>query len=90
MPTENCSKILYNAINKSYLQQNTDNFSYAKAHRKKDVPEYVPKDGTYIKTYPPLGEMVRHSVTSIRMLPLLNSILGESATMIDTHMRFRV
>jgi len=51
-----CSRLLYNAVNRSYLQRLENYFSCYKA---KSIDSYLEKDGEYIRTYPPLGDGIR-------------------------------
>lgn len=56
-----CSRMLYNAINRSYLGRVKSYYwkwkekKAALANGTTKIKEYVPKDGLYVKTYPPLG-----------------------------------
>jgi hypothetical protein len=51
-----CSRLLYNALNRAYLQGVASYYSYpAKGER----PPYIPKDDGYIRSYPPLGDTLR-------------------------------
>ena len=56
-----CSRLLYNAMNQSYLERVESYYSYHKEHSKASiVPKpYVAKDGGFIKAYPPLGDAIR-------------------------------
>jgi len=59
---EMCSKLLYNCLNRDYIQRIKSYYSKAKEKNQqhgKQVLDYIPKDGGYIKTYPPLGEVIR-------------------------------
>jgi hypothetical protein len=55
-----CSKLLYNAINRDYLRRVTTYYSFAvdKTNRK-NVQQYLTKDGQFIRCFPPLGETIR-------------------------------
>jgi len=57
---ELCSKLLYDAINRSYIKRIEVYYSYATLMRKEGATkEYLPKDGTFIKQSPPLGDTIR-------------------------------
>jgi len=52
-----CSRLLFNAINRSYIERIENYFSSYKLYRKEGEPiAYIAKDGAYIRNYPPLGE----------------------------------
>ena len=55
---ELCSRILYDSINRDYIQRLKIYYSYAKASGTATMP-YVPKDGGFIRAHPPLGETIR-------------------------------
>jgi len=57
-----CSRLLYNAINRSYIERVESFYSSYKARKESTggAPQtYVQKDGDYIKAYPPLGDGIR-------------------------------
>jgi len=58
-----CSRLLYNAMNRSYLEKVDNYYSFHKANYKStagiEVEPYVEKDGTYITAYPPTGDSIR-------------------------------
>ena len=55
-----CSRLLYNAINRSYLDRVEDYYSTFSTRNEQQVPQaYVEKDGYYITAYPPLGDGIR-------------------------------
>jgi len=57
-----CSRLLYNAINRSYLERVENYYSLPTVIKKEGgALPYVDKDGGYITTYPPLGDGVRGS-----------------------------
>mgnify|MGYP007080245424 CR=1 FL=1 len=62
MPTygngELCSQLLYNAINRSYMERVQSYCSFYKSSGK-EAPVYVEKDGAYCTVYPPLGDGIR-------------------------------
>jgi len=62
MPTSGngdfCSRLLFNAINRSYIERVENYHSYCK-HKSKEASAYVEKDGYYIRNYPPLGDGIR-------------------------------
>ena len=53
-----CSRLLFNAINRSYIERVENYHSYCK-HKSKEASAYVEKDGYYIRNYPPLGDGIR-------------------------------
>ena len=53
-----CSRLIYNAINREYVRAMMSYYSYWQG-RDKDPQPFLPKDGTYIRQYPPLGETIR-------------------------------
>jgi len=55
---ELCSKLLCNTMNRAYVRRLKACYSVAKKNAV-SVPDYVPKDGVYIKTYPPHGDTMR-------------------------------
>ena len=52
------SKLLFNALNRHYIEKLTGYYSYAQVKDEKP-PSYLQKDGQFIKTFPPLGETIR-------------------------------
>jgi len=57
-----CSRLLFNTINRSYLERLQDYSSSYKVHKKEgdcDIIPYLEKDGAYITNYPPLGDGIR-------------------------------
>ena len=59
-----CSRLLDNAINRSYLEKVENYYSYHKANGSAQVgtiQPYIKKDGEYITAYPPLGDGIRDS-----------------------------
>ncbi len=56
-----CSRLLYNAINRSYIDRVEDYYSSyrSKEEVKKEPDVYIEKDGCYITAYPPLGDGIR-------------------------------
>jgi len=55
---ELCSKLLFNSINRDYIQRLKIYYSMAK-QTKGPIEKYPTREGTFIKAYPPLGESVR-------------------------------
>ena len=51
-----CSRLLYNAMNRAYLERVADYYSF---NRNKECPKYIDKDGQFITAYPPLGDLIR-------------------------------
>jgi len=56
---ELCSKLLCDAINRSYVRRIEGYCSYALLTKKVSTTECIPKDGCFIKQYPPLGDTIR-------------------------------
>ena len=60
---ELCSRLLYNSINRAYMQRLMIYYSYAQCNiannNNKPTAPYVAKDGDFIKQYPPLGDTIR-------------------------------
>jgi len=57
---EMCSRLLYNSINRSFLDRVASYYSFHKANPKPiQVNKCIEKDGVYIKQHPPLGDTVR-------------------------------
>ena len=62
-----CSQLLYNSINRMYLEKVSSYYSCFKEKKRSaattattaSVKPYIPKDGTYIKAFPPLGDTIR-------------------------------
>jgi hypothetical protein len=58
-----CSQLLYNAMNRWYMERVTSYYSYLSEHQTeregKEAIPYVDKDGYYITSYPPLGDTIR-------------------------------
>ena len=55
-----CSRLLYNAINRSYLDRVEDYYSFYASNVQKEVPsKYVEQHGYYINAYPPTGDLIR-------------------------------
>ena len=63
MPTygngELCSRLLHNAINRSYMERVQSCYSLYKYSGRKEAPAYVEKDGAYCTVCPPLGDGIR-------------------------------
>jgi hypothetical protein len=61
---ELCSRMLYNAINRAYLQYVASYYSFYKEYRRQfptrivNAKEYVRKDAEFIPLYPPLGDSI--------------------------------
>ena len=66
-----CSRLLYNAINRSYLERASSYYSEIADNKRKTVNDsvndtmtgispYIEKDGVYMRYYPPLGDMIRN------------------------------
>ncbi|CAB9503917.1 unknown protein [Seminavis robusta] len=60
---ELCSRLLYDAINREYVQKASSYYSLCQ-HIKQISPDvtlqpYVQKDGTFIRQFPPLGDTIR-------------------------------
>jgi len=53
-----CSRLLFNAINRAYLERVTSYYSYGKEFSGSANCEYI-EDAECIRTYPPLGDAVR-------------------------------
>ena len=54
------SRLLYNAINRSYLERVEAYYSFHKTRKEgADLAACVEKDGGYIRAYPPLGDGIR-------------------------------
>ena len=54
------SRMLYNAINRAYIERIQHYYSSYKLHKKEGIPIcYIEKDGQYITNYPPLGDGIR-------------------------------
>ena len=58
---ELCSKLLYNSINRDYMQRIKGYFSLAKQKKGTTTTtmNYVEKDGEFIRSYPPMGDTIR-------------------------------
>jgi len=56
---ELCSKLLFNTINRDYLQRLKACYSIAKEKKGTNTLNYPEKDGTFIKQFPPLGDSIR-------------------------------
>ena len=59
---ELCSRLLYNAINRQYVQSLKKYYSYLHYHRRSPYDVFQPfllKDGEYIRQFPPLGDTIR-------------------------------
>jgi hypothetical protein len=59
---ELCSRLLYNAMNRSYLERVSSYYSFYKYTSDRQTTKalpYLAKDGEYIKAYPPNGDGVR-------------------------------
>jgi hypothetical protein len=56
-----CSRLLYNALNRCYLERVASYYSYWKHNkeRNKSITKYLEKDNEYIRSYPPLGSTIR-------------------------------
>jgi len=55
---ELCSKLLFNSINRDYIQRLKVYYSVAK-DKQGSVANYPERDGAFIKQYPPLGDTIR-------------------------------
>jgi len=55
---EMCSRPLHDCLNRSYVQRVKSHCSKAKENGKQ-VPNCIEKNGTHIKTFPPLGNTIR-------------------------------
>jgi len=56
------SRLLFNAINRSYLRRLEDYYASYMLHKKESTGEpqpYVDKEGGYVTSYPPLGDTIR-------------------------------
>ena len=56
---ELCSKLLDDAVNRDYIRRMEACCSYALFTGKESTREHIPKDGTFIKQCPPLGDTIR-------------------------------
>jgi len=56
---ELCSRLLHSTINRAYLQKITSHYSYHRAKATTNVIEYIPKNGTCIRQFPPQGDTIR-------------------------------
>ena len=56
---ELCSRILYDSINRDYIQRLKEYYSYVKASAATTAVSYIAKDGEFIRAHPPLGETIR-------------------------------
>jgi len=54
-----CSRMLYNAINRSYIEKAASYYSYHIEKESTTTTPYVERDGQYITFYPPLGDAIR-------------------------------
>jgi hypothetical protein len=56
-----CSRLLYTAINKAYMERITGYLSYNKENPQSPVKvhDYIQKNGTFVKQFPPLGDTIR-------------------------------
>jgi hypothetical protein len=64
-----CSKLLYNSLNRAYLERVASYYSYHAMKGTQNVTEYVPKDDGFIKTYPPLGDTIRDVYDEACLIP---------------------
>ena len=55
-----CSRLLYNAINRAYLERITSYFSYRDTFKNSATKEYI-EDSEFVRACPPLGDAVRDS-----------------------------
>ena len=53
-----CSRLLYNSVNRAYLDRVTDYYSYCASTGIK-ATAYVAREGGFIKAFPPVGDFVR-------------------------------
>jgi len=59
---ELCSRLLYNTINRDYVERITAYYSYNKSERatpNEAVAEYIQKDGGFLRQFPPNGDTIR-------------------------------
>jgi len=56
---ELCSRLLYNACNRAYLERVTSYYSYGKQYTGSVTRPHVQKDGEHMRAYPPLGDGIR-------------------------------
>ena len=59
---ELCSKLLYDAINRAYMGRIKTYYSLALSRKESSTTtpnEYIPKDGSFIRQCPPLGDTIR-------------------------------
>ena len=56
-----CSRLLYNSINRKYLEQLKIYYSYNAGNNSSTQPtaSYIDRKGQFIKTFPPLGDTIR-------------------------------
>jgi len=55
-----CSRLLYNTLNRSHLERTTSFYSYHASKGQKSL-NYVPKDGSFITVFPPLGDWIQET-----------------------------
>ena len=54
-----CSRLMYNAVNRSYMTKISAYYSNHKVAGTSGVKPYPRKDGEYLKVYPPVGALIR-------------------------------
>jgi len=57
-----CSRLLYNAINRAYIERVEDylsSYNKRSQNREGETTPHVEKDGAHIKNYPPVGDGIR-------------------------------
>jgi len=56
-----CSRLLYNGVNRAYMERVTDCCSYnsMKGQNDKSAPKHIEKEGEFISTHPPAGDLIR-------------------------------
>jgi hypothetical protein len=57
---EMCSKLLFNSINRAYLERAESYYSFILQKRAKNQDAFIEQDGVFIKQYPPLGDTIRN------------------------------
>jgi len=54
-----CSHLLYNAINKAYLERVSDYYSFLSEEKNSNCPQpHIKKNGEYVNAFPPLGDSI--------------------------------
>ena len=58
---ELCSRLLYSAVNRDYIERMTAYYSYKKSNREPNDPvsQYIEKDGGFLRQFPPTGDTIR-------------------------------